>query len=139
MKNLRRKFFFKFFFDICVQLLAPFKAYRLGFDFEIRYSRPLSFIFQYGLTLFCKSWNAILHLWYYLFYFSFSGCFSSKFPQSNRLRLWYNYRPQSFMSIFIVIWILSSFLSLLRLCISLCILKEPDVNLQNDQHYTSHM
>ena len=36
------KKFFSNFFDICIQLLAPFKAYRSDFDFEIRYSRPLN-------------------------------------------------------------------------------------------------
>ena len=34
-------FFVEFFVNICIQLLAPFKAYRSNFNFEIRCSRPL--------------------------------------------------------------------------------------------------
>ena len=44
-----KKNFFEFFFDICIQLLAPCKDYRSDFNFEIRYSRPLRGLIQYIL------------------------------------------------------------------------------------------
>ena len=92
LKNFRRKkfFFTIFFFNICVQLLAPFKAYRSNFDFEIRYSRPLIIFPFLSFSIYNKSHLSLFLTW--RIYIPMSGmmcCWrtfliSSRFPPNKR-------------------------------------------------------